>query len=321
ASGQQLVGYVVPTDTSADESTLREQIKSRLKEHLPDYMIPAQWVFLGEFPLSPNGKLERKALPKPDVSQQQAAYIAPHSELEQRIAAIWQDVLKVERVGLADNFFELGGDSIISIQVVSRARQAGIRFTPKELFQHQTVQGLARVARKGDEGMSLDQGPVTGTAPLLPFQHVFFDTAIPARHHWNQSVLLKPLQPLDAELLDKALQALVAHHDALRLSFSEQPAGWQAQFRPVGPSELLWQTNDGDYEKAQRSLDLRNGPLLRAVLNTNADGEQRLLLVIHHLAVDGVSWRILLEDLQTAYRQQPLPAKTSSVKAWAEQLQ
>ncbi len=125
---------------------MRSDIKHRLSEHLPDYMVPAQLIFLDQLPLSPNGKLDRKALPKPDANLLQKAYVAPQSPLEQQIAAIWQDVLKLERVGLNDNFFELGGDSIISIQVVSRARQQGIAFTPKELFQHQTVQGLASVA-------------------------------------------------------------------------------------------------------------------------------------------------------------------------------
>uniref|UniRef100_UPI003F632612 condensation domain-containing protein n=1 Tax=Pseudomonas sp. LRF_L74 TaxID=3369422 RepID=UPI003F632612 len=250
--------------------------------------------------------------------------------------AIWADVLKLEKVGLTDNFFELGGDSIISIQVVSRARQAGIRFTPKELFQHQTVQGLAAVAKQGEEGgLQIDQGPVTGEALLLPIHQYFFEEAIPERHHWNQSVLLKPGKALDAERLEQSLQALITHHDALRLSFAEQDGQWKAKYRSLSDgTTLLWQAELKDVEEldalcteAQRSLSLEEGPLLRAVLATLPDGSQRLLLAIHHLVVDGVSWRILLEDLQTAYVQFEstqsikLPAKTSSTQAWAEQLQ
>src|SRR5690606_5757610 len=125
-------------------------------------------------------------LPKPDVSQLQQSYVAPQSALEQQLAAIWQDVLKLEQVGLSDNFFELGGDSILSIQVVSRARQLGIRFTPKDLFQHQTVQTLARVARVGEQLQLTDQGPVTGELVLLPVQQGFFAQAIAERQHWNQ---------------------------------------------------------------------------------------------------------------------------------------
>ncbi|MGG7637900.1 condensation domain-containing protein, partial [Pseudomonas sp. ES1] len=295
------------------------------------YMVPSFLVYLAQLPLTPNGKLDRKALPAPDASKSQQAYVAPQSELEQRIAAIWQDVLGLERIGLNDNFFELGGDSIISIQVVSRARQAGIRFTPKELFQHQTVQALAAVAQQGEAGAGIDQGPVTGELALLPIHQAFFDTAVPARQHWNQSVLLKPAQALDGALLEQALQALTVQHDALRLRFAHNNGQWQAHFAATAGENLLWQERTDDVEalanRAQRSLDLSNGPLLRGVLAQLENGEQRLLLVVHHLAVDGVSWRILFEDLQTAYSQLSrgeavqLPAKTSSIKHWAEQLQ
>ncbi|MDF0731695.1 amino acid adenylation domain-containing protein, partial [Pseudomonas entomophila] len=320
-----LVGYVVPSEWQPEsQETLREALREPLRQALPDYMVPAQLLFIERMPLSPNGKLERKALPKPDASHAQKAYVAPRSALEQRIAAIWQDVLKLDRVGLNDNFFELGGDSIISIQVVSRARQTGIRFTPKDLFQHQTVQSLATVAVLGVAPVVIDQGPVTGETSLLPFQHWFFETLRTNHHHWNQSVLLAPRETLHAEPLERALRTLVEHHDALRLRFKNGAA----QFAELDATPLLWQETVADdsqlqaaADRAQRSLDLSQGPLLRALLATQADGSQRLLLVIHHLAVDGVSWRILLEDLQAAYRQQRLPAKTHSVKAWAEQLQ
>ncbi|WP_259698893.1 condensation domain-containing protein, partial [Pseudomonas chlororaphis] len=339
-NGQQLVAYIVPSDAGAAvagdaQLALRESIKAALKEHLPDYMVPAYLLFLEALPLTPNGKLDRKALPKVDAQQLQQVYVAPQSQLEQRIAAIWADVLKLEQVGVTDNFFELGGDSIISIQVVSRARQAGIRFTPRDLFQYQTVQGLAAVAEQGEGGVRIDQGPVRGSTALLPVQQWFFEAPMSERHHWNQSVLLKPAQPLRAEVVENALQALWVQHDALRLQFNQQADGWSARFADSGqrPS-LLWQVTADSTQameqsaiEAQRSLNLQDGPLLRAVLFSLADGSQRLLLVIHHLVVDGVSWRILLEDLQLAHAQlsadQPLalPAKTSSTQAWAEQMQ
>jgi amino acid adenylation domain-containing protein/non-ribosomal peptide synthase protein (TIGR01720 family) len=333
-SGQQLVGYVIAAHNVDNEADLREQLKAQLKADLPDYMVPTHLLFLEQWPLTANGKLDRKALPQADASQVQQDYVAPQSELEQQIAAIWQDVLKLERVGLTDNFFELGGDSIISIQVVSRARAAGIRFSPKDLFQHQTVQALASVAQTGTDAQAIDQAPVQGASLLLPIQQAFFAEAIPERHHYNQSVLLKPASALQAELVEQALQALVQHHDALRLSFSESAEGWRAEYRQAASENLLWVREVADAaaletlaNQAQRSLDLQAGPLLRGVLANLADGTQRLLLVIHHLAVDGVSWRILFDDLQTAYNQLhagqalQLPAKTSSVKAFAEQLQ
>ncbi|WP_245217839.1 non-ribosomal peptide synthase/polyketide synthase [Pseudomonas eucalypticola] len=335
--GKQLAAYLLLTQGQAaqDHGTLRDQLREHLKALLPDYMVPAHLMFLETFPLTSNGKLDRKALPAPDVSAQQHEYVAPQSELEQQIAAIWADVLKVEKVGLTDNFFELGGDSIISIQVVSRARQVGIRFTPKELFQHQTVQGLASVAKQGDtDSLKIDQGPVTGEALLLPIHQHFFASDIPQRHHWNQALLLKPGQALNGDTLAQALQALIVHHDALRLSFVESAGTWTAHYRAVDQQPVLWQREVKDAHalealcnEAQASLNLQEGPLLRAVLATLADGSQRLLLALHHLVVDGVSWRILLEDLQAAYQQldagqaPQLPAKTSSTQAWAEHLQ
>ncbi|UCZ84387.1 amino acid adenylation domain-containing protein [Pseudomonas sp. L5B5] len=349
-SGQQLVGYIVPVDaevvlSNERQAQLRESIKARLRDSLPDYMVPTYLLFLEALPLTPNGKLDRKSLPKVDAQLMQQTYVAPQNDLEQRIAEIWADVLKLEQVGVTDNFFELGGDSIISIQVVSRARQAGIRFTPKDLFQHQTVQGLATVAEQGEGGLQIDQGPVRGQMPLLPIQQWFFDTPVPERHHWNQSVLLKPLKILSAEALQQGLQALLEHHDGLRLKFVEEGAAWVATYAPLGPvtaaplaamqaDALLWLADDVTEDSlqalcdtAQRSLDLQQGPLLRAVLFTLRDGTQRLLLAIHHLVVDGVSWRVLLEDLhqalvlQAAGQAIKLPAKTSSSQAWAGQLQ
>ena len=318
--GKYLVGYLVLQHAADD---WRDVLGVHLGETLPDYMVPAQWMLLEQMPLSPNGKLDRKALPAPEVTQQ---YEAPQSALEQQIAAIWGDVLGIEHVGLNDNFFERGGDSIISIQVVSRARAAGIHFTAKALFQHQTVRSLARVAQLQTARM-IDQGSVQGETPLLPFQQLFFEMQLPDSHHWNQSFLLTPREALQGERLEAALQGLIAHHDVLRLNFSQHPEGWKAEHAAAG-TPVLWQATVADAseltalcEKAQRSLDLQQGPLLRAVLIELADGSQRLLLVMHHLVVDGVSWRVFLEDLQALYREQKMPAKTSSFKAWAERLQ
>ncbi|MEV2122882.1 non-ribosomal peptide synthase/polyketide synthase [Pseudomonas aeruginosa] len=341
ASGQQLVGYVVPQDPALVEdagaqAACRDALRKALKERLPEYMLPAHLLFLACMPLTPNGKLDRKALPKPSADQQQRDYQAPRSEVERQLATIWAEVLKLEQVGLADNFFEIGGDSIISLQVVSRARQLGIHFTPKMLFEAQTIGALAPLAESGTQVLAIDQGPVTGVTPLLPIQQGFFAEEVAERHWWNQSVLLEAREPLDARLLEQALRGVLAHHDALRLSFTREAAGWTARHRGVeeGAAALLRVARVADLaalralaDEVQRSLDLADGPLLRALLATFDDGSQRLLLVIHHLVVDGVSWRILFEDLQTAYRQLlagqavELPAKTSAFRDWAERLQ
>ncbi|AYG07479.1 amino acid adenylation domain-containing protein [Pseudomonas fluorescens] len=327
ASTQQLVAYIVPAQA---ERSLCERLKASLKASMPDYMVPTYWMVLDHLPLTSNGKLDRKALPAPDASLLQQDYVAPVTALQQQLADIWQTVLNLPRVGLNDNFFELGGDSILSMQVVSRARQAGLHFTAKALFEQQTIQGLASVTRSGEGVPTIDQGPVAGVMPLLAVQQAFFEEDVPQRHHWNQSVLLAPQQPLDGARLAQALQALVAHHDALRLNFYRDGEQWVASHGEASNPELLWQHRVNDEtqlqavaDQAQASLDLQQGPLLRAVLFERADGSQRLLVAIHHLVVDGVSWRILLQDLQDAYRQPALglPAKTTAFKTWAEQLQ
>ncbi|OJT29706.1 non-ribosomal peptide synthase/polyketide synthase [Pseudomonas sp. FSL W5-0203] len=329
-SGKQLVAYLV---SDAEHAALRDALKAHLKAQLPDYMVPAHLIVLQSMPLTANGKLDRRALPEPDPEANRQAYVAPRSELEHSLAAIWCAVLNVEQVGLDDNFFELGGDSILSIQVVSRARQAGIHFSPRDLFQHQTVQSLAAVATRS-ELIIAEQGLLTGPSGLTPIQHWFFDTDIPARQHWNQALVLKPLQLLDAHRLEQALLAVLEHHDALRLSFTPRDAQWHAEHMGVPEGSVLLQAQVRDmqactalFTDTQRSLDLAQGPLLRALLVDGPQGQQRLLIAIHHLVVDGVSWRVLLEDLQNVYRQLSdgqsvsLPAKTSALRDWAARLQ
>ncbi|WP_236170221.1 non-ribosomal peptide synthetase, partial [Pseudomonas parasichuanensis] len=339
AREQQLVAYLVCDSVDEAGGDRVAELRRALQAQLPEYMVPGHLLLLDGFPLTPNGKLDRKALPAPQAAVK-AGQVAPASALEQRLLAVWQEVLKVPALGVTDNFFELGGDSIMSIQVVSRARQDGIQFTPKQLFQHQTVRALAQVAELGGQGLVIDQGPVHGSLALLPAQRAFFAERPSDSARWNQSVWLKPSGELEAQQLAQALQHLVTHHDALRLSFSEQQGAWQAQFRSpeamrtlYAQAPLLWQAEvDGESaleqlaDQAQGSLALSDGSLLRAVLARQADGSQRLLLVIHHLVVDGISWRILFDDLQQLLGQlaagQPLqlPAKTSSLKAWAERL-
>ncbi|EZP65757.1 non-ribosomal peptide synthetase [Pseudomonas sp. RIT357] len=329
-SGKQLVAYLV---SDAEHGPLREALKAHLKAQLPDYMVPAHLIVLDSMPLTANGKLDRRALPQPDPEANRQQYVAPRNELESTLAAIWCAVLNVQQVGLDDNFFELGGDSILSIQVVSRARQAGIHFSPRDLFQHQTVQTLASVATRSEQ-VTAEQGVLTGSSGLTPIQHWFFDTDIPARQHWNQALVLKPLQLLEPHRLEQALLAVLEHHDALRLSFTRRNAQWHAEHLTVPQGGVLMQAQVRDmaqctalFTDTQRSLDLEHGPLLRALLVDGPEGQQRLLIAIHHLVVDGVSWRVLLEDLQNVYRQLSegesvsLPAKTSALRDWAARLQ
>ena len=328
--GKQLVGYLVCKQAGAGseaQAVLREAVKADARQHLPDYMVPAHLVLLDSLPLMGNGKLDRRALPLPDLEQARQHYQAPSNEVEAQLAQVWCDVLNLPRVGVQDNFFELGGDSILSIQVVSRARQLGLQFTPRDLFQHQTIQTLATVASLSAAPTGIEQGLRQGHSGLTPIQHWFFDSEVAQPQHWNQAVLLQARQPLDAAALEQALVALVQHHDSLRLRFSQASGRWQAEYAQPAPQQLLWAATVADFDDCQalytdlqRSLDLEQGPLLRALLVADGQGSQRLLLAIHHLVVDGVSWRVLLEDLQALYRGQPLAAKTHAMSDWAARL-
>ncbi|MBW3656715.1 MAG: non-ribosomal peptide synthetase, partial [Gemmatimonadetes bacterium] len=251
----------------------------------------------------------------------------------------WAQVLRVGRVGVRDNFFALGGDSILSIQVIARARREGVRLTPKQLFEHQTVAALAAVADSRPV-VRAEQGCVTGPVSLTPVQLWFLEQELPEPHHFNQATLLRPRERLEPGPLAHAVRALQGHHDALRLRFTRDAGGWRQHnagpdqripFEHLDLSTLPDEARDPALAehaaKCQAGLDLAEGPLLRVVLYELGPGRgQRLLVVVHHLAVDGVSWRILIEDLEAAYRRLAsgeevrLPAKTTSFRAWAGRL-
>ncbi|MET8995576.1 non-ribosomal peptide synthase/polyketide synthase [Amycolatopsis sp. NPDC004169] len=291
ARDRRLVAYVVTTG--------KPDLRAWLRRDLPDYMVPSAFVTLDALPLSANGKVDRQALPEP-VAEPMTGYVPPRTETERVLAEVWADVLGVPGVGAEDNFFELGGDSILSIQVVSRARRHGLALTPRDLFAHQTVAALAVAA--GSAAVTVaEQGPVTGSAALTPIQHWFFAGDFGDPDGFTQSVRVERAEPFDVETLRAALATLVEHHDALRMRFT----GGGQENAPAGTAEVLG-----------AEIDVTGGPLLTAELT----GPTALRLTVNHLVVDGVSWRILLEDLETAYRGGPLPPKTTSFRDWANRL-
>ncbi|XVV07900.1 condensation domain-containing protein [Actinosynnema sp. CA-248983] len=235
---------------------------------------------------------------------------------------MWADVLGVPQVGTADNFFGLGGDSILSMQVVARARQAGLRFSTRDLFAHQTIAALAPVVTV--EAAAGEQAAVVGDVPLTPVQHWFLHSGRRNPHHFNQSHLVRVDPDVDVERLRSALSRLMAHHDALRMRFSRVDGVWRQENGPVSDVDVLtvvsWVDDDRESfaDAVHASFALETGPLLKAVLF--AGDEPELLLVAHHLVVDGVSWRILLDDLETAYRGGDLGAKTTSFQEWSRRL-
>ncbi len=333
-----LAAYIVSNHLEAlSSSTLRDFLKKKL----PSYMVPGAFVMLNALPLTPNGKVDHRALATPDTASQEleTTFVAARTKLEELLARIWREVLHLQQVGIHDNFFELGGDSILSIQIISKANQAGLQLTAKQIFQHQTIAELATVGSTTGTRKA-EQGLVTGSLPLTPIQHWFFAKNLPEAHHWNQAFLLLVPPTLNPTLLQQALKQLLVHHDALRLRFTKSEEGWQ-QFNALVDEAVPFSLVDlsalpeteqasaieAKFAQLQASLNLSSGPLVRvALFNLGNRKPSRLLLVIHHLAVDGVSWRILLEDLQTAYQQLEsgcsiqLPAKTSSFKHWAFKL-
>jgi amino acid adenylation domain-containing protein/non-ribosomal peptide synthase protein (TIGR01720 family) len=302
------------------------ELRGRLAEELPSYMVPAAWVELERLPLTPNGKVDRKALPAPDEvrTEQSDTYVAPRTPQEAALAEVWARTLGVERVGIHDNFFELGGDSILSIRVIARAKQRGLSLSPDRLFRHPTVAELAASLHSASSDSSMPsrtpRAPLSGPAPMLPAQLRFFEQTPVEPHHFNQAVLLAPTRHIDTRPLASAARALLSHHDALRARFSVEEGVWRQLIAPPSQAadfriELVDLTGIGDVGEAraameaecgrlQSSFELGRGPLFAAALFELGGGRgQRLLLAAHHLVVDGVSWRVLLDDLERGYLQ------------------
>nr|WP_231505345.1 non-ribosomal peptide synthetase [Paenibacillus massiliensis] len=329
---KQLSAYLV-----ADRLLTAKELRGALSQELPDYMIPSYFVQLEQLPHTPNGKIDRKALPKPDSSLPTGSdFVAPRTAVEQALSAIWQSVLGVARVGIHDSFFDLGGDSIKSIQVSSRMMQAGYKLDMKHLFRYPTIAELSPYVQTLVH--TADQEEVGGETPLLPIQHWFFEQTPADPQHFNHAVMLYRADGFELTALHQTMTRIVEHHDALRLVFRLTDDGYKAMNRGIHEGELYSLDvadvrHEADCTAAieakanaiQRSIQLNEGPLLKLGLFHCADGDH-LLIVIHHLVVDGVSWRILFEDIASGYEQAisgqdiQLPYKTDSFRTWAQQL-
>nr|CCA29203.1 non-ribosomal peptide synthetase/polyketide synthase [Myxococcus xanthus] len=333
---QYLVGYYV-AEQALDEQALLE----RLATSLPEYMVPAALVHLRELPLTANGKLDRNALPVPGLGGG-AQRAEPRDEREASLRAIWAKVLGMpeEQLGIRDDLLRLGMDSIVSIQMVGRLRQHfGVKLSVRDIFAHKTIerfydQVLRDAVAREDSNTHGEEGPLTGEVPLSPIQSWFFAHRFPRAHHWNQSFLVRtPALSLDE--LQGHLNTLVARHDAFSLRYRMTPAGEPTQIhtgdagtaslRHLDVRTLGFPQGSAAFEQAlqdrltewQGGFDLEHGPThCFGYLDGYQDGSSRVFFALHHLIVDGVSWRILAEDLATLCRGEALGAKGTSVRQW-----
>ncbi|WP_186239530.1 non-ribosomal peptide synthetase [Burkholderia gladioli] len=310
----RLVAYVVGAAGVALDGP---ELQRALARQLPAHMVPAAIAVLARMPLMQNGKVDRAALPAVEIAPAEGSRAEPRNEAERLLLSWWQAVLKREDLGIDDDFFAVGGDSILSLQLIAKARAQGWLLSPRQVFEQPSVARLAAVMRPLDG--EAEQVEIREPLPLTPIQAWFHARYPQGEAHWNQSVLLRVRGELDLPAFERALAAVIARHDALRLRFERDADGlWQQRVlaeAPTVPVQSIDLRAAGERwtaaleqagEEAQRSLDPLAGRLVKAVAFRApelADGavEGRLLLVIHHLAVDGVSWRILLADLAAAY--------------------
>jgi iturin family lipopeptide synthetase A len=337
ANNDILAAYYTGTIELAEEA-----IRGYLGDLLPSYMVPGVYVRLEAMPLTATGKLDRKALPLP-VQKTRKAGTAPQGDQEMLLAGIWSQVLGVESPDREDDFFASGGDSIKSIQIISRLQRSGYKLSVKDIFSQRTIARLALQLELIAAGSGTSQEQVKGEVLLSPVQRWFLATGIKKKEQFNQSVLLDFPGGLERVAVDRVFSKLAEHHDALRMYFLplEGPAGVMQQHcrETAAPLEIQEDELKGlsAIETAsalerlgtalQSGMSLETGPLLKLGMYHLEDGSSRLLIAIHHLVVDGISWRILFEDIETLYNQYQnnetlrLPAKTSSYQKWSREQQ
>jgi amino acid adenylation domain-containing protein/non-ribosomal peptide synthase protein (TIGR01720 family) len=324
-----LCAYLVAT-----EKLTVSELRESLAREIPEYMIPSYFVPLQQLPLTSNGKIDRAALPEPEEKPETGAdYEGPRNEIEAKLVEIWQSVLGVSEVGIHDSFFDLGGDSIKALQVSARLQSQQFKIELKELFQHPTVgelSGYVIPLRRRAE-----HGNVVGKVELTPIQYWFFTQKMSEPQRLVQTMILYRATGFEERLLRQVFDKIVAHHDALRMVYQAQGEEFTQYNRGTQGAgyslEIIDLHNEAGYEpkinaaatRIRNSIDLKNGPLVKLGLFKTGQGDH-LLIAIHHLVVDGVSWRIILEDLAVAYGQVShgspirLPAKTDSYQEWAQ---
>ena len=333
---QSIVAYLV-----ADEPIETNDLRESLRDKLPEYMIPSKFVQLDELPRLPNGKVDVNSLKLPvegESSFSKTDISAPQTETEIRLVEIWEEVLGFRPIGVHDNFFEIGGDSILSIQIVAKARQKGIFLAPNQIFEHQTISELALFAQT--ENKNTGEEIIVGNVPLLPIQHWFFEEHKNAPHHWNQAMMFDVPENLNPDILQRSIAYLIEYHDALRLGFEKTEGVWNAfvsEHTEVNAFTLIDLDGfspveiDSAIEAKAIELQENQNPSESALFQTiffecGHGNKNKMLLIAHHLLIDNISWQILMSDLESIYGQLSsgeeiaLPSKTTSYFKWGHRL-
>ena len=310
------------------------EIREYLSGRLPDYMVPSDYIEISKIPLTLNGKVDIKALSETRYSMSAGvSYEAPSNKMEEKLVEIWKEVLGAEQVGIRDNFFELGGDSIKAIQVAAHLNNIGLKLEIRDLLQNPTIKELGMLV---EEASTVSQEVVVGEIEFTPIQNWFFEQHLVEQNHFNQAFMLFRKQGYDEEIIINVFNKIVEHHDALRMVYKQKGNRVIQYIRGIDNKLYGFEVcyiDDVNYNskieqvanKTQASMNLEKGPLVKLVLFKTIDGDA-LLIVIHHLVVDVVSWRIIFQDFNIGYNQCLnqkeicLPQKTSSFKAWSEGL-
>ncbi|MGN7954141.1 amino acid adenylation domain-containing protein [Bacillus sp. 22266] len=328
---KSICAYLIPTNQ--EQQLDMSEIKNDLRDKLPEYMLPGFMMQIDALPLTSNGKLDAKALPEPNALAGQE-YMPPRTKTEKVITDIFEEILGISPVGIEDSFFELGGDSIKAIKAVSKLREKGYKLSFAALMYQQTPRKIGENIQMGEVNQVYEQGEINGESPLTPIQLEFFNKNHVVPNHYNQALMLRSDEPFDIPSLKTAITEIIKHHDALRNVYDGQ-----RQITLSTEESKLYDWYEKDYtkvqdvskeieyasDKLQASIDLATGPLVKVGL-FHSDSGDHLLICVHHLVIDGVSWRILLEDLFSGYRQIQetgkitLPMKTASYKEWANAL-
>ena len=324
----------------SDRELTPAELREHLTKNLPEYMVPSYFVRLDKMPLSPNGKADRKALPEPAGNMKTGVeYVPPRNETESKMARVWENVLEVPKVGINDDFFELGGDSIKAIQVISMLSREGIELEVKDILVYRTISQICLNSDCKNTSIKYEQGIIEGSFGKTPVISWFFRNKFCVPEYFNQSVLLDLKKNINIEKLERAFKKIIEHHDGLRINYSydskelffnNKHLNSDFKIKSFDISALNLKDQERELESIGAQLksefDLKEGLLIKAGLIKFGEEDVKLLITMHHLVVDGVSWRIILEDLYSTYKALEddkeilMPAKTASMKEWYEKL-